>query len=243
MKYVLIIGARSDLGREIARLFAGNGFGVYLAARQSAGLAAECEHLKIRYGVQAKTVECDLRDFSSHAPLYGSLHPKPEGAVCVVGYLGSEDKAKTDFTEARQIMETNFVGCVSILNAVAEDFEKRGEGFIIGVSSVAGDRGRRKTCIYGSAKAGFTAYLSGLRNRLHRHGVRVLTVKPGWMDTKMTEGMNLPPLFTAQPEDAARDVFRAWQKGKDVVYTKWMWRYIMWVIVHIPERIFKKMDL
>ncbi|NBL00175.1 MAG: SDR family NAD(P)-dependent oxidoreductase, partial [Erysipelotrichia bacterium] len=110
-------------------------------------------------------------------------------------------------------------------------------------SSVAGDRGRKANYIYGSAKAGFSAYLSGLRNRLHGSGVQVLTVKPGFVNTKMTEGLDLPAKLTAEPEDVARDIFRAQQKGKDVLYTKCIWKLIILIIKHVPEFMFKKMSI
>ena len=121
--------------------------------------------------------------------------------------------------------------------------EKEKRGFIVGVSSVAGDRGRKANYIYGSAKAGFSAYLSGLRNRLYESGVHVLTVKPGFVNTKMTEGLDLPPKLTAQPEDVAKDIYRAQQKGKDVLYTKGIWRLVMLIIKYIPEFMFKKMSI
>lgn len=243
MEHILIIGARSDLGTALGRLYAAEGFHLYLAARNARTLCDECRHIAVRYGANAKEVELDLLDYASHEKFWESLDPKPVGVICTAGYLGDNEKAFADFAEARKIMETNYLGCVSVLNICARHFEERKSGFIVGVSSVAGDRGRASNLIYGSAKAGFTAYLSGLRNRLAKSGVRVLTVKPGFMATKMTEGLDLPPALTASPADAARDVFRAQRRGRDVVYTKWFWKLIMWIIIHIPERLFKKLKL
>jgi short-subunit dehydrogenase len=114
---------------------------------------------------------------------------------------------------------------------------------MVGISSVAGDRGRKSNYIYGAAKAALTAYLSGLRNRLYELQVHVMTVKPGFVATKMTEGMDLPEKLTALPEEVARDIFSAQQKGKDVLYTKWMWRWVMLIIRNIPEFQFKKMSI
>jgi short-subunit dehydrogenase len=111
------------------------------------------------------------------------------------------------------------------------------------VSSVAGDRGRKANYIYGSAKAAFSTYLSGLRNRLYENNVQVLTVKPGFVPTKMTEGLDLPPNLTAQPEDVASDIYKAQNKGKNILYTKSIWRLVMLIIKHIPEFIFKKMSI
>jgi len=140
-------------------------------------------------------------------------------------------------------MDTNYTGVVSLFNIIANDFEKRKSGFIVGISSVAGDRGRKSNYIYGSAKAAFTAYLSGLRNRLYDAQVHVLTVKPGFVSTKMTEGMDLPEKLTAQPEEVAEDIYKAQQKGKNVLYTKWIWRWMMLIIRSIPEFQFKKMSI
>jgi short-subunit dehydrogenase len=171
------------------------------------------------------------------------LEPKPAGVVCAVGYLGDQKRAEQDFDEAKKLIDTNFTGCVSILNIVANDFEARKKGFIIGISSVAGDRGRLSNYMYGSAKAAFSTYLSGLRNRLQKSGVHVLTVKPGFVATKMTAGMDLPPLLSSSPEEVSEDVFRAYKTGKDELYTKWFWKWIMLTIRLIPEKIFKKLRL
>ena len=141
------------------------------------------------------------------------------------------------------IIDSNYTGAVSILNIVANDFEARKFGTIVGISSVAGDRGRQSNYLYGSAKAGFTAYLSGLRNRLYKSGVHVLTVKPGFMKTRMIEGMRTPGPLTAEPAKVATVVYKATTKRKNEIYVLWMWRYIMLVIRLIPEIIFKKLNM
>lgn len=244
MKYLLIIGAKSDIAEATARIFARNGFNLYLGGRgdlhELEGLAAD---LHIRYNVTVKVVAIDLNDFEKHQANYDALNPKPVGVLCTAGYLGNQQKSEVNIKETLRVINANYSGCVSLLNVIANDFEKRKSGFIIGVSSVAGERGRKSNYIYGSAKAGFTAYLSGLRNRLSDKGIKVLTVKPGFVKTKMTAGLDLPGLITAQPAEVARDIINAQQKGKDVLYTKWFWRYIMLVIKLVPERIFKKMNL
>jgi len=161
----------------------------------------------------------------------------------VFGYLGEQAVAQSDFSEAQKIIDTNYTGAVSILNIVADDFEQRKSGAIIGISSVAGDRGRQSNYIYGSAKAALTAYLSGLRNRLAKSKLQVMTVKPGFVRTKMTANLPLPGPVTAKPHQVANDVFKAYRKQNDVIYTLWMWRYLMLVVRHIPEAIFKRMSL
>ncbi len=241
--WILILGASSDIAKATARRFAARGYAHCLAGRNLAELEKDAADLQLRTGAPARAVAFDAGDFASHAAFYAALDPKPVGVVCAVGYLGDQGKAQSDFEEARQVMAANYLGCVSALNLIADDFERRGEGFIIGISSVAGDRGRMSNYLYGSAKAGFTAYLSGLRNRLWRAGVAVITVKPGFVATRMTEGMDLPPMLTASPEQAARDIERAWRRGRSVVYTRWFWRWIMLAIRCLPEFLFKRLKL
>jgi decaprenylphospho-beta-D-erythro-pentofuranosid-2-ulose 2-reductase len=151
--------------------------------------------------------------------------------------------AQTNWTETSKIIHSNYTGAVSILNIVAEDYAKKRQGTIVGISSVAGERGRQSNYLYGSAKAGFTAYLSGLRNYLFQYGVHVMSVQPGFVYTKMTEDLKLPPLLTATPAQVASAIAKAIQKKKNVLYVKWMWRYIMFIIKSIPEPIFKKLKL
>jgi hypothetical protein len=161
--------------------------------------------------------------------------------VLSFGYLGDQLKAEDEFKEAQNIIDSNFVGAVSILEPIAADFEKRGHGLIIGISSVAGERGRRSNYFYGAAKGALTIYLSGLRSRLSKRKIRVITVLPGFIQTKMTEHLELPERLSAKPEEVADDIYRAYKKGKDIIYTKWFWKWIMAVIKSIPEKIFKRL--
>lgn len=243
MSYVLIIGAKSDIAKALAREYAAHGYDLILAARNAEELRGFGNDLKIRHGKQVVLAEFDIVDFSSHRPFYENLADKPLGVVVAAGYMSEQAQAQNEWDEALRMINVNYTGAVSILNIVANDFEERKSGFIVGISSVAGDRGRKANYIYGSAKAGFSAYLSGLRNRLFGAGVQVLTVKPGFVATKMTEGLDLPAKLTAQPDAVAKDIFSAQQKGKDVLYTKGIWRLIMLIIKHIPESIFKKMSI
>lgn len=240
---VLIIGAKSDIAKAIAHEYATHGFDLILAGRDIETLHSFTADLHIRYGINAVLKEFDIVDFQSHQIFYNKLENKPIGVVVAAGYMVDQKIAENNLDMTLNTIAVNFTGCVSILNVVANDFEVRQSGFIIGISSVAGDRGRKANYIYGSAKAGFSTYLSGLRNRLFASDVQVLTVKPGFVNTKMTVGLDLPPKLTAQPEEVARDIFRAQQCSKNVLYTKWIWRYIMLIIQHIPESIFKKMSI
>ena len=243
MSYILIVGAKSDIAKAIAREYAKNGYDIYLAGRKIDELEEFATDLRVRSQRDVRLVELDILDFESHQSFYDELEPKPLGVVTAVGYLGDQDEAQEDITQTLQIINTNYTGVVTLLNTIANDFEARKSGFIVGISSVAGDRGRKSNYLYGSAKAGFSAYLSGLRNRLYESQVSVMSVKPGFVATKMTEGMDLPQRLTALPQEVAEDIFKAQQSGKDILYTKWIWRYIMLIITSIPEFIFKKMSI
>jgi short-subunit dehydrogenase len=239
MSHVLIIGARSDIAKATAREYAKHGYDLYLAARNADELEEFANDITVRTQRKVTTLELDILDYSSHQAFYDQFEEKPLGVISAVGYLGDQEKAQTDFNEAKLIIDTNYTGVVSLFNIIANDFEKRRSGFIVGISSVAGDRGRKSNYLYGSAKAALTAYLSGLRNRLYDAQVHVMTVKPGFVATKMTEDMDLPEKLTAQPEEVAVDIFKAQQKNKSVLYTKWMWRWVMMIIRMIPEWKFK----
>lgn len=243
--YVLMLGAKSAIARAMAHEFAKAGYSLYLAGRDAASLEADASDYQIRYGVQAAAVAFDAEQFDTHEAFYQNLNPKPEIVISVVGFLPEQEEAEQNLTLALRTMNANYTGCATILNIAANDMATRKSGSIIGISSVAGDRGRASNYFYGSAKAGFTAFLSGLRNRMATNGsgVHVLTVKPGFVDTPMTEGMDTPPKLTASAEKVAKDVFKAWKKKKNTLYTKGIWRMIMWIIRNIPEWKFKKMKL
>jgi len=243
MSYVLIVGAKSDIAKETARVYAKNGYNLYLGARDIAELEEFKTDLEVRSSVKVELVELDITAFNTHKEIYNSLAEKPFGVIVVSGYMTEQHKAQKEWSESLNTINVNYTGAVSLLNIIANDFEEDKRGFIVGVSSVAGDRGRKTNYIYGSAKAAFSAYLSGLRNRLFESGVSVLTVKPGFVNTKMTEGLVLPQKLTAQPSEVAEDIFNAQQAGKNTLYTKWIWRYIMLIITAIPEFIFKKLSI
>lgn len=243
MSYVLIIGAKSDIAKATAREYAKNGYDLYLAGRNIDELQEFQNDIKIRSNVDVELKEFDIVDFSSHEEFYTSLKYKPLGVIVVAGYMAEQKSCEKDFRRTLNTINVNYTGAVSILNIIASDMEKNKNGFIVGVSSVAGDRGRKANYIYGSSKAAFSTYLSGLRNRLFESNVKVLTVKPGFVNTKMTQGLGLPEKLTAEASSVAQDIYTAQQKGKDVLYTKGVWRFIMLIIKYIPESIFKKMSI
>lgn len=243
-KHALILGANSDIARAIAHRYAKDSWNLYLAARNADRLDADVQDLKLRYEVDVQALEFDATQYNQHMTFARLLKPRPELVFCVFGYLGDQTRAQGDWEEAQQILEVNYTGAVSIMSRLAEEMAAHGTGTLVGISSVAGERGRASNYFYGSAKAGFTEFLSGLRNRMaaQKTGVKVVTVKPGFVRTAMTEGLPLNPLLTASPPRVASDIFRGVSKGKDVIYTLWMWRPIMWLIRHLPEGMFKKKD-
>jgi short-subunit dehydrogenase len=240
---VLILGAASDMAVAIARKFAAEGYSVTLAARNIEKLQAIESDLKVRFKGNAYSVAFDALDFSDHEKFYQTLPEKPDVVICVFGLLGDQPEAQKHWKACEEILFTNYVGAVSILNVVANEFEKRRKGTLVGISSVAGERGRQSNYLYGSAKAGFTSYLSGLRNRLFRSGVHVVTVKPGFVKTRMTENVKTPGPITALPKKVADHIFRAVRKKNDIIYVLPVWALIMLIIRNIPEAIFKRLRL
>jgi decaprenylphospho-beta-D-erythro-pentofuranosid-2-ulose 2-reductase len=240
---VLILGAASDIGIALAREYGKAGHALILAARDATRLATDAEDFRVRYQVPVSTVEWDVLSPNGGAAEISALTDLPDTVICVVGLLGDQAASERDGPTAERVMRANYLGPALILGELANRFEVRGSGCIIGISSVAGDRGRASNYIYGAAKAGFTALLSGLRNRLAKKGVHVLTVKPGFVNTRMTAGMKLPKPLTAEPDEVARAIFAAASRRNDIVYVRPIWWLIMRIICAIPERMFKKMKI
>lgn len=242
-KTILILGAGSDIAKAIAREFASHGFTMQLAGRNSEKMERLQKDLISRYNTRATTHYFDAADFDSHAEFVSALTIIPDVVVYSAGAMSDQSEAARDWTKTKNMVDVNYAGAVSIINQFATLFGERNSGCIVGVSSVAGDRGRGSNYIYGSTKAAFTAFLSGLRNELFKKNVQVLTVKPGFVYTKMTQQYNLPKPLTAHPEKVAEKIYHAVQKGKSVIYVKSMWRWIMLVIRVLPEAIFKRINL
>jgi len=240
---VLVLGGRSEIGLAIAHRFAGHGHPILLAARAPDRLSDDAADLHLRHGVAVTLLDWDALDPVATEAMIAALDPLPGIAVCAVGLLGDQVQAQTDGAAAAQVMRTNFEAPALALGWLANRFEARGSGVLVGISSVAGERGRADNYVYGAAKAGFTAFLSGLRNRLARRGVQVVTVLPGFVQTRMVAGRPLPARLTASPQEVAVAVERAVARGRDVVYVRPIWRIVMLVIRAIPERLFKRMKI
>jgi len=242
-RWLLILGANSDIAVETAHQFAMNSWNLLLASRDMSTLNKHASDIEIKHLVRVKTFEFDATSFENHHSFYEKLPYKPDGVILAFGYLGDQQLSQKNFQEAKKSLDTNFNGAVSISEIIAADFVKRNKGFIVGISSVAGERGRQENYIYGSAKAGFTAYLSGLRQRLFKENIHVMTVKPGFVHTKMTNDKTLPPLLTATPEKVGKAIYKGVIKKKDTIYVYPVWRIIMGIIKLIPEKIFKRLEI
>lgn len=240
---ILILGARSDIGKAVAHKFAALGHPIQLAVRSIETLATEKADMELRHNVPVSLHEFDALATDTHETFVANLPDLPRVAICTVGLMGQQDDNETDIEAAVRVMRSNYEGPASILAVLANRFERRGSGTLVGISSVAGERGRATNYVYGSAKAGFTAFLSGLRNRLAKQGVHVVTVLPGFVATQMTEGMDLPARLTAQPSEVAEAIARAVERKKYVIYVRPIWRLVMTIIRSIPERIFKGMKI
>lgn len=240
----IILGATSSMARAFARAVAAEGACVLLAGRDSEELAALAADCRLRGARAAEAVAFDAREPATFGPLVGRMETE-EGEVNAAVFVGSmPEQAAIDRDPSLidGVVADSFTGPARFLQMLAPLMEARGGGTVVGVGSVAGDRGRLGNYVYGAAKAGFATYLSGLRNRLTRAGGHVVTVKPGFVDTAMTWG--LPGLFlVASPEAVAADLLKAVRKKRNVIYTPFFWRWIMLIIRHIPEPVFKKMKI
>ena len=241
----LVLGASSAVARAFARLVAARGAAVLLAGRDIDDLERSAADLRARFGGSAHVLPFDARERATIAALVAHCRDLPAGTLDVFLAFGSmpeQAAMEADPALAVHTIEATYTGAVEVLLGLAPLLEAGKQGHVVVLGSVAGDRGRLKNYVYGSAKAGLATFTAGLRNRLFRSGVLVTTVKPGFMDTAMTWG--LPGMFlVAQPEDAASAILRAAQKGKEVVYTPVFWALIMLIIRLIPERIFKKLSI
>jgi len=241
---VLILGATSAIARGAACAFARRGHALYLAARDLPELERITADLAIRYGVAVRCGVFDAEAYSTHSGFLDGVVREMNGLTGVLlasGYMG-DSMATRNFESGSRVIAINFTGAASILGLCADYLEKAGSGFIIGITSVAGDRGRQSNYVYGAAKGALSLFLQGLRNRLFPAGIRVITVKPGFVDTAMTFGM--PGLFlVASPADVGERIVKSLEGRVDVVYVPWFWRYIMLIIRSIPEALFKRLKL
>ena len=242
-KKILVLGATSGIAEATCRILAAQGAQLFLVARNPEKLAAVAADLKTRGAAYVGTAVADLDDTDKHAELLSHAINSLTGmdiAYLAYGILGDQPRAEQDFEHAAQILHTNFVAPVSLLTWLANFCVQRHAGVLAVLSSVAGERGRKSNYLYGSSKAGLTAFLAGLRNRVDREGVTVLTIKPGPVNTAMTAHMNIRK---ADVNKVAATIVKAIDAKKDNLYVPGIFQPIMFIIRNIPDRIFKKSNL
>ncbi|OJT19651.1 short-chain dehydrogenase [Archangium sp. Cb G35] len=245
MKKVIVLGATSAIAQSTVQLLAARGASLYLVGRNPERLQATANEARAKGAASVHTEALDLDDLAQHEALVeraatalGGL----DGALLAHGILGNQEAAQRSYAEAEKVLRTNFLSAVSLLTPLANRFEAQKAGTLVVISSVAGDRGRQSNYVYGASKGALSVFLQGLRNRLARSGVAVVTVKPGFVDTPMTADMKKNALF-ATPDKVARGIVRAADARKDEVYLPGFWAPIMFAIRGIPERVFKRMKL
>lgn len=242
---ILVLGATSGIAEATCRLWAARGAHLFLVGRSPAKLDVVAADLRTRGAISVFTAVADLDDTARHPELLAHAVNSLQGldvAYLAHGILGTQRDAELDFNAASQILHTNLDAPISLLTWLANFCVERRSGVLAVLSSVAGDRGRKSNYVYGASKAGLSAFLSGLRNRVDREGVTVLTIKPGPVRTSMTINMPGSNNF-ADPNAVARAIVRAIDRRQDTLYVPGKWAPIMWVIRHVPERIFKKTNL
>ena len=241
---MIILGSNSEISQAFVEkaLEANEKYStIYLFTSNKETTEKFAKHLDVKFLQQTEVIKLDLRaeiDYTKFDYISSDL------LFCATGYLGEgTEEGLYDQKNTELIIDINYAKLVPVLTFFAKKMERQRAGTMIVLSSVAGERGRQSNFIYGSAKAGLTAYLSGLRNYMFERKVHVLTIKPGFMDTKMTEGLPLNPKLTATPKQAAEAIYKAYKSGKNVAYILPIWRIIMLIIKNIPEFIFKKLKL
>ncbi len=242
---VLILGATSAIAQAAARLLADRGASFFLIARDPYKLGAVVSDLQTRGAKAVFSLTADLDNLDDHASMVQSavqILGTIDMALLAHGVLGNQKAAEQDFAVADAIYRTNFLSPASFITLLANYFEDRGTGCLAVISSVAGDRGRRSNYVYGASKGALSILLDGVRNRVDRAGVQVLTIKPGFVATPMTAHLPRGPLF-AEPRTIGRGILRAVASRRDTVYLPGFWRLIMFAVRGIPERVFKSMNM
>lgn len=242
---LLIIGATSAIAHAVARRRAAAGDRFFLVGRDATALAANAADLRVRGAGEVRTAQLDANDTARHAGVIGDAFAAYEGfdAVLVAhGVLPDQAACEASVDAALASFDTNARSVVALLTPIANRLAQQGSGVIAVISSPAADRGRASNYVYGAAKAAVAVFASGLRQRLHGAGVRVVTLSPGFVDTPMTAAFAKGPLW-ASADRVAADIDRALRTGRGTLYTPWFWRWIMLAIRSIPERLFSRMKL
>lgn len=242
-KSVLILGATSDIGMSCANKFAHEGYNLQLTSRNLLNKEFLDFIFKLNNKIDVTKYELDILDYDSFDRLVGELKVLPDIVICCLGDLGVQTADQNNEKKISKMIKVNFEGPMIILEKFAFLFEKRGNGAIVGISSVAGERGRASNYIYGSAKAGFTTFLEGMNHRFSESEINILAVLPGFVDTKMTSHLDMPKLLTANRTKLANAIFNALKKKKSKIYYLPIWRFIIFFIRILPRKIFSKLKI
>ena len=254
---ILVLGGKSKLGLSIAKKFSSNDFNIILAGRNISTHIKIKNELETEFRNKCELIDFDILNFNDHKRFiheiisinkklcdsYDERKNIPDVIVCVVGKMINKKNNQDPYDEIKEEMLTNYVGPSMLIELITNEIQNFNEcSNIIGVSSVAGERGRASNYFYGSAKSGFTQYLSGLRQKLNQRQIPVTTIIPGYIDTKMLENISAPKFLISCPEQVAELIFNSYKTNKEVVFTRY-WRYIMFTIKLIPEFIFKNIRI
>ena len=245
-QHVLVIGATSAIAEHTARRYAETGASLFLVGRREERLQAIAGDLAARGAARTATYPLDLNDTAAHQAMLDAAWTDL-GQVDLVliahGTLPDQPVCERDPETTLAELATNGTSLIALMTRLANLLQTQGSGVLAVIGSVAGDRGRPSNYVYGSAKGAVALFAAGLRGRLARHGVHVLTIKPGFVATPMTMGLNLPAALVVPPERVARDIQRAVVRRRNQLYTPWFWRWIMLIIRAIPEPLFKRLSL
>jgi decaprenylphospho-beta-D-erythro-pentofuranosid-2-ulose 2-reductase len=246
MKKIMIFGAASAIAQETAKCFARDTWDLYLVDIKKERCQVVKDDILTKAGyAKIEVDELDANDFGKHEELIQRAINSLGGIDAVLiahGTLPNQEAIQNNPEQILKEYSTNCLSVISLSTVATNYFEKQGSGTLAVISSVAGDRGRQSNYIYGSAKGAVSLFLQGLRNRLNKKGIKIITIKPGMVDTPMTAGMPKGPLFS-QPSVIGEGIYKAMISGKDIAYLPKFWWLVMWVIKHIPETIFKKLSL
>ncbi len=243
MKNILIIGAASAIAEASARQWASQGAALFLVGRDGERLDAIAADLKVRGAADVHVHTLDVTDHAGHEEMLRQATVslgQVDVALIAHGTLPDQDQCHASIDQTAHEFEVNGSSTIRLMSGLAALLRNQASGTLVVISSVAGDRGRASNAIYGAAKSAVTAYASALRQHLFRHGAKVLTVKPGFVDTPMTAGFAKGALW-ASPQRVARSIVRAVESGREVIYTPWFWRPVMTLIRMLPEVLFKRL--